>query len=112
MSNLQVAQAKMKSRFDKKSVMRAFQPDDRVLILLPIPATSLQARYSGPYIVKKKINDCDYLVSTPERRRGSRLCNINMLKPYVKRGDMVEKPLCCVSETAKTAEVEEELSGA
>ena len=53
-----------------------------MLVLLPIPGSCLQARFSGPYCVEKKVGDFDYLIATPERSRKKRLCHINMLKPY------------------------------
>lgn len=56
-----------------------------MLVLLPIPGSALQARYSGPYEIKEKLNDRDYIVNTPDSRRRSRLCHINMLKPYLGR---------------------------
>ncbi len=62
-----------------------------MLVLLPIPGSSLQAWYSGPYVVQEKINDRDYIVATPERRQQSRLCHINMLKPYLHRESPAEE---------------------
>ena len=83
--NMTVAQGKMKRLFDQDAKSRSFNPGDKVLVLLPIPGSALQARYSGPYLVKKKVGDRDYIIDTPERRRRSRLCHINMLKPYFDR---------------------------
>lgn len=68
-----------------------------MLVLLPIPG-SAQARYSGPYDIKEKLNDCDYIVNTPDHRRRSRLGHINMLKPYVGRECV---PLCPPEESVK-----------
>ena len=56
-----------------------------VLVLLPLPGSNLQACYSGPYLVQEKVGDRDYLVATPDRRCRTRLCHINMLKPYCDR---------------------------
>ncbi len=56
------------------------------MLLLPVPGSALQARYSGPYTVQEKVNERDYIVATPDRKRRSRLCHINMLKPYLDRG--------------------------
>ena len=83
--NIAVVQTKMKTWFDKDAQLRRFSPGDQVLVLLPIPGSALQARYSGPYKIKEKLNDRDYIVNTPDRRRRSRLCHINMLKPYLGR---------------------------
>ena len=82
MQNLKAAQARMKLRFDRKAKGREFSPGDRVLVLLPIPGSSLQARYSGPYLIEKKMGERDYIVATPDRRRKNRLCHVNMLKQY------------------------------
>ena len=83
--NMAVAQGKMKRWYDKDAKSRSFSPGDKVLVLLPIPGSALQARYGGPYLVKKKVGDRDYIVDTPDRRRRSRLCHVNMLKPYFDR---------------------------
>ena len=57
-----------------------FKPGDRVLVLYPVVGNTLQAKYSGPYKVVKKISDTDYLVKTPGRRKETQVCHINMLK--------------------------------
>ena len=61
---------------------RCFEPEDRVLVLFPVIGNPLQAKYSGPYKVVKKINDTNYLVRTPGRRKETQVCHINMLKAY------------------------------
>ncbi|XP_073732325.1 uncharacterized protein [Misgurnus anguillicaudatus] len=83
--NLIGAQSKMKRWFDKKAKARQFKPGDKVLVFLPIPGSSLQARYSGPYVIEKKVSDRDYIVATPGHARRSRLCHVNMIKPYYDR---------------------------
>lgn len=42
-----------------------------------------QAKFTGPYVVKKKVSDTNYIIDTPDRRRRSRVCHVNMLKKYV-----------------------------
>ena len=83
--NLAQSQTKMKLRHDKKSVLRVFQPGEKVLVLLPLSGSSLQSRFSGPYTVERKISETDYVVQTPDRKRKSRVCHINMLKCYFSR---------------------------
>ncbi|XP_068242408.1 uncharacterized protein [Palaemon carinicauda] len=79
------AQATMKTNYDVGTHMRHFDPGDRVLVLLPMPGFPLKARFSGPWKVLKKLNDVNYLIETPERRRKTQICHINMLKPFVSR---------------------------
>ena len=76
----------MKGRYDKKAVSRSFNPGDQVLVLLPVPGSSLSACFSGPYVVDRKVSDTNYVVETPERRRSSHMCHVNMLKAYHVRG--------------------------
>lgn len=83
--NMSVVQERMKKWYDRTAKRRCFSPGDKVLVLLPVPGSSLQARFSGPFVVTEKISDRDYIVATPERRRQSRLCHVNMLKPYLHR---------------------------
>ncbi len=80
------AQIKMKKCFDKDAVFRSFEKGDPVLVLLPLPGCALQAKFSGPYVVDRKLSDTDYIIGTPDRQRKTRVCHINMLKRYIARG--------------------------
>ena len=89
----------MKAWYYRKARKRSFQVGDEVLILLPLHGHPLQARYSGPYVytIDKKINDDDYIVKAPGRRKEKRLCHINMLKLYqTRQGDVPNKTVCTV----------------
>ena len=44
----------MRRWFDKDAKSKSFSPGDKVLVLLPILGSSLQARYSGPYMSKRR----------------------------------------------------------
>ena len=50
--------------------------------MFPVVGNPLQAKYSGPYKVVKKISDTNYLVKTPGRHKETQVCHINMLKAY------------------------------
>ena len=80
--NLKNAQVKMKVLYDRKTKHRVFKPGDKVLVLLPLMGNTLKAKFHGPYKVIKKVNELDYIVETPDRRKSTQLCHINMLKPY------------------------------
>lgn len=96
-THLVESQEKMKTRFDHKSVRREFQTGEPVLALLPVSGTTLQAKFSGPYIVEKKLSDTNYVIGTPERRRKSRVCHVNMLKAYTIRNVNPDVPVKPVS---------------
>ena len=66
----------------QKDKSRCFEPGDRVLVLFPVVGNPLQAKYSRPGKVVKKISDTNYLVRTPGRRKETQVCHINMLKAY------------------------------
>ena len=84
-TNLESAQNCMKEKYDKNSITRNFKVGDKVLALLKIPGTPLQARYYGPYVIEKKVSDLNYVIITPDRRKKNQLCHVNMLKPYFDR---------------------------
>lgn len=44
--NLGDAQVKMKGWYDRKARRRVFSPGDKVLVLLPLTSSTLQAQYS------------------------------------------------------------------
>lgn len=39
-------------------------------------------RPSGPLAIVQQLSDLNYLVTTPDRRKSTQLCHINMLQPY------------------------------
>ena len=80
--HLKAAQSTMKTWYDRKSRDRVFKSGDKVLVLLPVHGSPLQARYCGPYTIEEKVNSVDYVISTPGRRKAKRLCHVNMLKAY------------------------------
>ena len=105
-SSLKATQDGMKTWYDKRSKVRTFNPGDKVLVLLPMPGQPLKARYSGPYVIDRKVNDLDYLISTPDRRKQKRVCHINMLKQYHERNEETV-PVCNVNvEVEKPSENE------
>ncbi|KAL2077768.1 hypothetical protein ACEWY4_027272 [Coilia grayii] len=84
--NLTGAQSKMKKRYDRRAVERGFSPGDQVLALLPMPSSLFSARFSGPYTVMRQLSECDYLLATPDRKRSTQVCHVNLLKPYFSPG--------------------------
>ena len=82
-SNLKQSQKKMKVWYDRRAKQRSFEPNEKVLILFPVVGSPLQARYHGPYVVERKLNEVNYIIATPDRRKKRQLSHINMLKKYV-----------------------------
>lgn len=83
--NLHGSQERMKKLFDRNTQDRQFQPGDKVLVFLPIHGNPLKARYFGPYNVSERTSPVNYVVDTPDRRKRSQLCHINMMKAYYDR---------------------------
>ena len=89
--HLKNPQSKMKILYDKKSQNHVFKPGDKVLVFLPFWGNTLQASYHGPYKVFKRIGDMAYIIETPNRRKSTQPCHLNMVKPYFEIG--VRKPI-------------------
>ena len=87
LAETQANQARVKSKlwYDRKARERSFEPDQLVLVLLPVKGKPLEAKYCGPYRILRQIGQVDYLIATPDRRKIQRVCHINMLKPYIER---------------------------
>lgn len=52
----------------------------------------LQARFAGPYIVEMKLSNTDDVICTPDRKRKSCICHVNMLKSYAARSTEGQNP--------------------
>lgn len=72
----------MKTWYGRDAINRQFRVGDLVLVLLPVPGNPLQVSYIGPCKVLEKRDDVNYVVSTPERRKKTQICHINMLIAY------------------------------
>ncbi|XP_066990453.1 uncharacterized protein [Macrobrachium rosenbergii] len=86
--NLRESQVRMKCNYDHKSKVRTFQPGDRVLVFMPVSGGPFEAKYSGPYLIKEKVDGLNNVLSTPDRGKGSTKMHVNLLKGY--HGRMTE----------------------
>lgn len=83
--NLTKEQERMKEGYDLKTEHREFSPGDNVLVFLPVHKAPLQSKFCGPFKVKRKVSDLNYVIETPSRRKKERLVRVNLLKPYYAR---------------------------
>ena len=99
----QVAIAKRKSEYDKKTCARELDVGDRVLYRIPGMVKKLEESWKGPYVVKKKLNRVDYLV---ELRKGkTKVLHVNNLKLFKEREDAIRR----LTVVADSLEEDEEL---
>ena len=75
-------QEEMKLRYDKNVKVRKFNVGDFVLAFFPISGSPFKSKFSGPYVVKKCVNNHNYIIKTPDRRKSTQLVHVNMLKKY------------------------------
>ncbi|XP_068204237.1 uncharacterized protein [Palaemon carinicauda] len=104
-NNLSTSQAKMKTHYDRKSQVRNFEAGEQVLVLLAMPG-QFRAQFVGSAVVKKKLNDVDYLVEIPGRRKKYQLCHINIMKKYFSRDNTVKSVSAVVLKECNGQEVE------
>ncbi|XP_051888858.1 uncharacterized protein LOC127579869 isoform X2 [Pristis pectinata] len=87
--NLKTSQIRMKTYFDRRARPRTFAVGQKVLVFFPSQNNPLQARFSGPYVIESRVTDLTYIIKTPDRRKKTQLCHVNMLKPYYERDSVV-----------------------
>ena len=78
--NLLKAQENIKGWYDKKAGSSVSSRRESTGFSATFGST-LQAHYSGPYIVERQVNECNYLIKTDKERK-HRLYHINLLKQY------------------------------
>ena len=78
------AQEVQKSYFDKRAKLRVFEPGDKCLILLPTSHNKLLATWQGPFNIRARVSDTNYLVQVDGQR--AKRYHVNMLKRYVESG--------------------------
>lgn len=82
---LNKTQGKMKKLFDRNTEHRKFSVGDQVIALLPVVDSPFQAKYTGPYEIIHCGAMDNYTILTPDRRKKSQVCHVNLLKPYYQR---------------------------
>ncbi|XP_077553375.1 uncharacterized protein LOC144168216 [Haemaphysalis longicornis] len=106
---LEKAGARYAKLYIRKTRKRRFPTGDKVLALLPTDNNKLLLRWKGPFEVKERKGEADYVIETPS---GPKIFHANLLKKYEERKRNPEKTMCnaiCgVSET-KHGEVEKEV---
>jgi hypothetical protein len=75
-----------------------------------MPQSPLQAKYYGPYTVDRKVNDLNYIINTPGRRKQKQLCHINMIKEYIERDSQVKHVIGVVVPVPLSEDSSEEIS--
>ena len=98
--NAASAQRRWKEQYDRRSTDRVLEPGQKVLVLLPSSSYKMFAKWEGPFIVRKKLDDVNYVIDL-----GHRLItlHINMLKLFHEPTQLVGVVL-----TAVEAEEEDE----
>jgi hypothetical protein len=83
--NETVAKIKNKERTDKTAKVVKFEVGDKVFVLLPFKCHSLSPSWHGPYEIKRKIGEVDYLIFLHDRVKKQRVVHVNMLRKYEPR---------------------------
>ena len=79
---LAIAQSKMKKLHDHRAERCEFSPGDQGLALLPIVGSPFQAKFMDPYYIVNKLSEQNYIIATPDHRKVTQLCHVNLLKLY------------------------------
>ena len=80
--NLEQAQQRQKSYYDRKAHARSFKVGDKVLVMLPSDSSKLLAKWQGPFEVTHRLGSTTYEVSGPGPKRSRRVLHVNLLKEW------------------------------
>ncbi len=93
-ANTVLSQQKMKGHYDQQAVERVFDPGDKVLVFLPEGSGKLDHKWQGPYVVKAKLDQVNYEIQLPDKRKSTRVFHINLIKKYFDREDQKRISTC------------------
>lgn len=68
--------------YDRTVEHRVFEPGDQVLVLRSLVCSPFEAKFDGQYVVQHKLSDLNYVIATSGRKKSTKLCHINLLKPF------------------------------
>lgn len=95
--NMKTAQESM-VKHQKSPVQRSFAVGEKVLVFFPTSGAPLKSKYSGPYVIQRKLSPTNYIIQTPDRRKQTQLVHINLIKKYIERasGDASQQTILCI----------------
>ena len=59
-----------------------FKSGEKVLVFLPIPDSTLRAKYFGLFELDREVNDSNFRIKTPGQHKSKPLRHMNMIKQY------------------------------
>jgi hypothetical protein len=66
----------MKQWYDKDAIIREFKSGEKVIVLLLIHCHPLPSIYVWPYVIESRLNDLNYIVNIPMRRKKKQICQV------------------------------------
>lgn len=79
------AKKKSKCWYDSKARDVSYDVGEQMLLLLPLIRKPYQAKYCGPITVEKRLEEVNYLISTPDRIKSKRTVHVKLLRKYIAR---------------------------
>ena len=64
----------------REQLLTCFNWETKMLILLPVPGSTLSTRFSGPCVIESKLSDTNYIIQTPGCWQQTRECHVDMMK--------------------------------
>ena len=94
LANSNLAKDRQKAFYDRKTTSRTYEIEQKVLMLNKAKRSKFEMTWVGPYTIVEKLNDVDYRLETPGKRKPLVVVHVNLIKPYVER---VQNTTCSVS---------------
>ena len=74
---------------------RSFSVGDEVLVLVPVETSALSAKFEGPFKILKKLSECNFLISTPDKRKSRKVIHVNRMKKFTRQEKETPEVINC-----------------
>ncbi|GFT56966.1 uncharacterized protein TNCV_189661 [Trichonephila clavipes] len=96
-----------KKWYDKNAIKREFQQGDAVLVFSLNHPHKLAPQWKGPGKIEKRLSETNYVVTFDGNQEGNKVYQINMLKPYHRRPELLNVVLVDTEEITESSELED-----
>ena len=90
----------MKTTYDANTKVRNFKPGDSLNVFTNSKSTQ-PGKILWSLCNRKKIDDLNYVVLTPDRLKKKRICRVNMIKDYIEKNSSNIKPALMLTDNGK-----------